>query len=154
VNEREKVVARLCARGLGRALKVRSTSMLSADPREAIGIVTIKVVTEEVVQVIGYGPVDRAPTIICRLDPMSRDASDLAPFAAWLAPAIEGPVKSGRLPRVWLPHGSTLECLDVLGHRFATNSSATADLRRMGSSRCTSRLDCSGRGTTPAGRRR
>jgi hypothetical protein len=132
MNEREKVVARLCARRNGRALPTRSTSMLCADPPDAIGIVTIKIVTEEVVQAIGYGSLNRVPTIICRLDPMSRDASDLAPFAAWLTPAIENPIRSGRLPRLWLPHGSTLECLDVLGHRFATNQSASANLRRMG----------------------
>jgi hypothetical protein len=132
MNEREKVVTRLCARRSRRALTSRSTSMLSADPLDAIGIVTIKIVTEEVVQAIGYGSIDRPPTIICRLDPMSRDASDLAPFAAWLTQAIEGQVRSGQLPRLWLPHSSTLECLDVLGHRFATNPAATADLRRMG----------------------
>src|SRR5262249_14683732 len=57
---------------------------------------------------------------------------DLAPFAAWLTSAIEGPVGSARLPRLWLPHGATLDCLDVLGRRFETNQSATADLRRMG----------------------
>jgi hypothetical protein len=132
MNEREKVVARLCARRSGRALTIRSTSMLAADPPDAIGIVTIKIVTEEVVQAVGYGSIDRPPKLICRLDPMSRDASDLAPFAAWLTSAIEGPVRLGLLPRLWLPHGSTLECLDVLGHRFATNQSASADLQRMG----------------------
>jgi hypothetical protein len=132
MNESEKAVARLCAHRNGRALPTRSTSILCADPPDAIGIVTIKIVTEEVVQAIGYGSINRAPTIICRPDPMSRDASDLAPFAAWLTSAIEAPVRLGSLPRLWLPHGSTLECLDVLGHRFATNQSASADLRRMG----------------------
>ncbi len=54
-------VARVLARRRGRLVPVRRTSALSSDPGGAFGIVMIKVVSEEVVQGIGYGRWARHP---------------------------------------------------------------------------------------------
>src|SRR5262249_47764931 len=110
----------------------RRLSTLSADPGTTIGIATIKIVTEEQVQAIAFGRIGGEPEILVRLDPISRDVSDLQPFAAFLAAVAGDAQRDDGALRVWIPHTGTLEALDVLGHRYWRNQSAPDAIRRMG----------------------
>lgn len=132
MNDFEEALHRLVARNHGRAIPIRRTSNLSPDPDTTIGIATIKIVTEEQVQAIAFGRIGDTPRILVRLDPISRDVSDLEPFADFLnAIADEAHARHGAL-RVWVPHAGTLESLDVLGHRYWRNQQASEAIRRMG----------------------
>ena len=132
MNEQEKIVLRLMARDRGHALCCRAASALAPDPGNVVGIAPIKVVTEEVIQAIAFGRLDHQPMVLARLNPMSRDASDLGDFARWLVDHVTSEIEAGRCPRIWLPHAGALECLDILGHRYATNREASDILREMG----------------------
>lgn len=132
MNDFEEALHRVAARHHGRALPIRRSSNLSTDPDTTIGIATIKIVTEEQVQAIAFGRIGDTPEILVRLDPISRDVSDLEPFAAFLTGiADEAHARDGAL-RVWVPHAGTLESLDVLGHRYWRNQQASDAIRRMG----------------------
>jgi hypothetical protein len=128
----QKLVRRLQARLLGRAVLIRETSDLSADPDRTIGIATIKIVTEEHIQALAFGELPGEPLVITRLNPLGRDASDLEPFADWLIRTYDDALRTKELVRVWLPHGNTLKTLDVLGHRYEHNKTASPSLQRMG----------------------
>ncbi len=128
----ENVLTRAVARHLGRALPIRETSFLSSDPVGAIGVATIKIVTDEQVQAIAYGRLDGSPEVIVRLNPIGRDVGDLLPFANFLCAAADDAMARGGEWRIWIPHGGTLETLDVLGHRYWRNQTASAEIVRMG----------------------
>lgn len=132
MNEAQRLVRRLEAHAAGRAVPIRGAFELSPDPLVTIGIATIKIVTEEHVQALAFGDFDGAPRVIGRIDPLGRDASDLEPFAEWLNEKFECAKRLDESVRVWLPHAQTLETLDVLGHRYERNTSASDALRRMG----------------------
>lgn len=132
MNDAQKLVRRLEAARAGRAVLVRASRELSPDPQVTVGIAPIKIVTEEHVQALAFGPIGSAPTLIARVDPLGRDASDLEPFAKWLNARMVSAQASGSMPRVWLPHRNALETLDVLGHRYERNRSASPDLQQMG----------------------
>ncbi|CAN7515933.1 hypothetical protein [Mesorhizobium caraganae] len=128
----EDSLHRVLARTGRRALAVRTSSSLSHDPDVTIGIATIKIVTEEQIQAIAYGPIGAEPTAIVRLNPIGRDVTDLLPFARFLEDAVQRAVATNSPVRVWLPHAVTLEALDVLGHRYWRNQNAPAEIVRMG----------------------
>jgi hypothetical protein len=129
----DEVAARIVARQLRHAVLVRRTSAVAPDPAITFGVAVLKVVSEEQVQAIAYGPLDLPPHVIVRRDPLSRDASDLTDFATYLASIADRAVVSHDPIRLWVGHDSAIECLDVLGHRYRTNPSATPELQRMGS---------------------
>jgi hypothetical protein len=54
------------------------------------------------------------------------------PFARFLVRAADEVVRRDVGLRVWVPHEKALEALDVLGHRYWRNSSAAAEIQRMG----------------------
>ena len=132
MSNMQDTLTRVLARHAGRALPIRSTSSLSADPSSAIGIATIKIVTEEQIQAIAFGSLGRAPNLIARLDPIGRDVTDLLPFARFLIEAIEHALEHEGELRIWVPHGETMAALDVLGHRYWRNQNASPEIVRMG----------------------
>lgn len=123
---------RALARAGGRALPIRTSSSLSNDPEVTIGIATIKIVTEEQIQAIAYGPIGAEPIAIVRLNPIGRDVADLVPFAQFLEAQVQRAIAANSALRIWLPHKATLEALDVLGHRYWRNQTAPAEVVRMG----------------------
>jgi hypothetical protein len=127
-----QVVARLAARSRGRAVVIADTASIAPDGEHAVGIAAIKIVTEEVIQALAFGPMGEIPQVIARVHPMSRDAADLEPFAAWLIATIESAVARDGLARIWVPHKETMELLAILGHRYRSNREASERLRRMG----------------------
>lgn len=132
MNERQLLTRRLQAHLAGRAVPIRSARELCADPPVVFGVATIKIVTEEHVQAVAFGDFRAPPRILARIDPMDRDASDLESFAEFLNEQFDRARRDGVLPRVWLPHTGTLETLDVLGHRYERNETASQCLRVMG----------------------
>jgi len=132
MNVVQEVASRAVARELGRAITVRQSSSVAPDPACTIGVTTVKIVTEEQVQAIAFGLIDAPPNIVLRLDPLGRDASDLLPFAEFTAQIRDRVLTREEPLRVWVPHEAALECIDVLGHRYATNTNASDELRDMG----------------------
>jgi hypothetical protein len=132
VNRFDDTMHRVLARHLRRAVTIRTSSSLSTDPALTVGVVTIKIVTEEQVQAIAFGRLGSEPQVIVRLDPIGRDVSDLAPFAAFMDQTATAAIAAGGALRVWVPHAATLEALDVLGHRYWQNQKAPSEVRRMG----------------------
>jgi hypothetical protein len=130
-SQQELVARRLSCLANGRAAALASSLSIGTDPGMSVGICTIKIVTEEQVQAIGYGSVDQPPNVLCRMDPLSRDVADLLPFAQWLG-GIATEAARGSDVRLWVPHKSALECIDVLGHRYASNREAPEAVQRMG----------------------
>lgn len=132
MNAFDEALHRVAARQHGGAIPIRRSSSLAPDPRTTIGVATIKIVTEEQVQAIAFGRIGSDPHILVRLDPISRDVSDLEPFATFLdAVADDVHADEGAL-RIWVPHAGTLEALDLLGHRYWRNQQAPDAIRRMG----------------------
>lgn len=123
---------RTLARARRRAFPIRTSSNLSSEPDVVIGIATIKIVTEEQIQAIAYGPIDSEPSAIVRLNPIGRDVADLVPFAQFLEAEMRRSIAANSQLRIWLPHKATLEALDVLGHRYWRNQTAPAEVVRMG----------------------
>jgi hypothetical protein len=123
---------RIFARSQNRAVPVRTASSISSDPAVTIGIATIKIVTEEQIQALAFGPLDSAPTLILRINPIGRDVADLAPFAAFLDQVANRALAAGGELRVWVPHAATVEALDIMGHRYWRNQNATPAITRMG----------------------
>ncbi|MDC9834950.1 hypothetical protein [Rhizobium binxianense] len=132
MNAFDDTLHRVLARYQGRAIPTRTSSRLSPDPNVSIGIATIKIVTEEQIQAIAFGPLDEVPQVIVRLDPIGRDVQDLEPFAAVLADAVARAIELECAFRIWVPHSVTLEALDVLGHRYWRNQTAPSSIVRMG----------------------
>lgn len=127
----EDTLHRVLARHTRRAIPTRTSSALSPDPNVTVGIATIKIVTEEQIQAIAFGALDREPRLVLRLDPIGRDVSDLRQFADFMDRTAALAMSRGQL-RVWIPHAVTLEALDVLGHRYWRNQNAPAEIVRMG----------------------
>ena len=132
MNAFEDTLNRVVARHTGRALATRTSSGLSPDPAVTIGVATIKIVTEEHIQAVAFGALDRDPQVVVRLDPIGRDVSDLRPFADFLNAVVDRALATTSAMRIWIPHGVTLEALDVLGHRYWRNENAPNEIRRMG----------------------
>jgi hypothetical protein len=132
MNTFDDTLHRVMARHVNRAIPSRTSSSLSNDPDVSVGIATIKIVTEEQVQAIAYGSLDGEPEIIVRLDPIGRSVKDLLPLAAFMDHTANRALASGGALRIWVPHSSTLEVLDVLGHRYWRNTTAPAEIVRMG----------------------
>jgi hypothetical protein len=128
----QDALTRVLARHVGRALPIRATSALASDPDTPIGVATIKIVTEEQIQAIAFGPLTGAPAVIARLDPIGRDVADLLPFALFLERSAQQAVARGGEMRIWVPHAETIAALDVLGHRYWKNQSAPPEIVRMG----------------------
>lgn len=123
---------RMTARIENRAIPIRGGSSFAADPHETIGIATIKIVTEEQIQAIAYGRLDEPPKVIVRHNPLSRDVSDLLPFAEYLNEWADQVAATGGEGRVWTPHSDAIDTIDVLGHRYGFNDNAPAVVQRMG----------------------
>ncbi|MDA8350656.1 MAG: hypothetical protein M0038_17990 [Pseudomonadota bacterium] len=132
MNVLQEVASRAVARELGRAIPVRQASSVAPDPACTIGVATVKIVTEEQVQAIAFGSLNAPPHIVVRLDPLGRDAADLLPFAKFTAQIRDRVLAQDEALRVWVPHEAALESIDVLGHRYATNTKAADELRDMG----------------------
>jgi len=129
MNEVEKLAARVLARQQGEAIVVRETRSIADDPAETIGIAGIRVVTEDQVQALAFGPIEGAPQLVCRLEPMSRETSDLESFATWLCAHVARQMARNQPLRVWVPHKKTVEMLGVLGRRYERNQSASPTLQ-------------------------
>lgn len=129
MNESEKLAVRILARQQGQAIVVRQTRSITDDPAEAIGIAGIRVVTEDQVQALAYGPIGGTPQLACRLEPMSRQTNDLESFAAWLCAHVVRQIARNQPLRVWVPHKKTVEMLGVLGRRYERNPSASTMLQ-------------------------
>ena len=123
---------RMMARVENRAIAIRGGPSFAMDPDQTIGIATIKIVTEEQVQAIAYGPLDAPPAIIVRRNPLSRDVSDLMPFATYLRDWADRVSLAGGEGRVWTPHADAIDTIDILGHRYGYNDKAPEAVRRMG----------------------
>lgn len=123
---------RMMARVENRAIAIRGGASFAMDPDQTIGIATIKIVTEEQVQAIAYGPLDAPPAIIVRRNPLSRDVSDLMPFATYLRDWADRVSLAGGEGRVWTPHADAIDTIDILGHRYGYNDKAPEAVRRMG----------------------
>lgn len=126
------VIGRVVARAQGRAVPTRSAFSISDDPSAAFGIAPVKMVSEELVQSIAYGNVAEKPAVVTRWNPLSRDTGELEPFAKALDAYLTACIAAGELPRIWVPHGSALTVLELLGHRYRTNKNASPTLQRMG----------------------
>ena len=57
---------RILARSLNTAVPIRTASSMSYDPTVSVGIATIKIVTEEQIQALAFGPLNATPTLILR----------------------------------------------------------------------------------------
>src|SRR5689334_7248475 len=125
------LVARLLAAKERRALPIRTSSALAADPPVAFGIAPIRVVSEELVQAVAFGRLDRVPTIATTWNPLDREVAFLEPLAEQLNAYLSDCIVAQILPRVWLPHGTALDILDILGHRYRANKHATDIIRRL-----------------------
>jgi hypothetical protein len=132
MNAFDDSLLRVVARHTGRAIPTRTSSGLSTDPEITIGIATIKIVTEEQIQAIAYGDLDRDPQVIVRLNPIGRDVGDLIPFAQFMNQTADRVVQSQSQLRIWIPNSATLEGLDILGHRYWRNQTAPEVIVRMG----------------------
>ena len=132
MNTFDEALHRVLARQQRRAVPIRLSRELSDDPAITIGIATIKIVTEEQIQAIAFGPIDHPPNIIVRLDPIGRDVTDILAFADFLNTTIDRAGAGNDQMRVWIPHGITLEALDILGHRYWRNQTAPDAVTRMG----------------------
>lgn len=132
MNSLDDTLSRILARHKKQAIPIRASSTLAADPEVSIGIATIKIVTEEQIQAIAYGPVGASPGVVARLDPIGRDVADLLPFARFMIHEFERALAAGGVPRVWIPHSETLKALDVLGHRYWRNPEAPTEIVEMG----------------------
>ncbi len=132
MNSFDDSLSRLLARRERRALLKRTSSPLSPDPALTYGIATIKIVTEEQIQAIAFGSLDSPPSVIVRLNPIGRDVTDLTPFAEFLNGVAQRTVEGDESVRLWIPHAATLESIDILGHRYASNPNAPDPIRRMG----------------------
>ncbi len=126
------VLTRITARSEGRAIPIRGGSSFAPDPEEVIGIATIKIVTEEQIQAIAYGRLDNEPTLLVRMNPISRDITDLAPFADFVGEWATRVEHNRGFGRIWVPHRDTIDALDILGHRYMRNENAPESVRRMG----------------------
>lgn len=129
-----KAAARIVAHSLGRAIPVVECCSLFPDPKTVFGIAPIRVVSEQRVQAIAFGPLDGTPPqLVTITNPLNRESDELGPFAQALDSYLSGMLRQGLLPRIWLPHVAALEVVDILGHRYRTNRKASALLQRMGS---------------------
>jgi hypothetical protein len=159
MTEDIELAARIIARRFGWAIPIRRTSVLAPDPHNVFLICPIRVVAEQRVQAIAFGPPDGAPQIVVSINPLSRESMSLEPFAEalddyfravmedydtfWGESAADGTTEpmfddareaelATLLPRVWVANGTALEVLELLGHRYRTNVNASPILRRMG----------------------
>lgn len=130
-SQQEIVAKRVFARGAGRAIPLARSFSMGADPDLTIGVCTIKIVTEEQVQAIAFGPIDQPPQILTRLDPLSRDVSDLTPFAQFMV-TTGAAISAGANVRLWTAHEAGMETIDLLGRRYVNNSEAPQIVRDMG----------------------
>lgn len=132
MNAFDDSLLRVIARRTNRAIPARNSSSISTDPSISVGIATIKIVTEDQIQAIAFGSLDREPEIVIRLDPIGRDVADLLPFAQFMGRLADDALAAEGACRVWIPHSVTLEALDILGHRYWRNQNAPAEIVRMG----------------------
>jgi len=132
VNDVVMPVARVVARARGRAVPVVDSFMLTPDPPLVFGIAPIRVVSEQRVQAIAFGTMDRKPEIITIWNPLNRESSELAPFAKALDSFLRRTQVRNEIPRIWLPHAAALEIIDLLAHRYRTNRNASEELNRLG----------------------
>jgi hypothetical protein len=123
---------RILARSVGRALPTRATSSIGPDPNPVFGIAPIKVVSEDIIQAVAFGRLDAAPQVAVRWNPLSRDTSALEPFARALDEYLTAASVGNRLGRVWVPNGTALTLIELLGYRYRTNQQASPALRRLG----------------------
>lgn len=126
------ITGRILARDRGRAVLIRQTSAIEADPEPCFGVAPIRMVSEELVQAIAFGSMSGPPQVAVRWNPLSRDPGQLPDFAIALEGYLTEALDAGRLPRIWVPHTAALEVTDLLGHRMRRNRNATPDLQRMG----------------------
>jgi hypothetical protein len=130
-SQQEILARRLFARGLGRATPLAESFAMGRDPELAIAIAPIRIVTEEQVQAIAFGHIGAPPQILTRMDPLSRDVSDLIPFAQFMA-QTGAAIAAGARARLWLPHQNAIDTLDLLGRRYITNQQAPQIVRELG----------------------
>ena len=123
---------RMMARVENAAIAIRGGSSFAQDPKDTIGIATIKIVTEEQVQAVAFGRLDEAPSIIVRHNPLSRDVTDLLPLAKYVSEWADRVAAAGGEGRVWTPHSDAIDTIDVLGHRYGFNDKAPEVVQRMG----------------------
>lgn len=127
-----EIVARIYAHKEKRAVPIRATSALAPSPMPAFGIAPVRVVSEQRAQAIAYGLMGKAPDVVVSWHPLGRESAWLEPFAKALDDYLSLCSLQAKPPRIWVPHGSALEVVDLLGHRYRRNKKATDSLRCMG----------------------
>lgn len=126
------VLARARARVRVQSVAVRERATLAGDPPNTFGIGAIRLVSEEHVQAIAFGPINQPANIVTRWHPLGRESSDLSPFALALDRYLTDMLEARLLPRIWVPTTATLELLEMMGHRFHSNREAAPEIQRMG----------------------
>jgi hypothetical protein len=125
--------ARIAARKIGRAVLVVDRFAITPETSDRVfGIAPIRVVSEQRPQAIAFGLLSGPPRIITIPNPLGRSSQELEPFADALNEYVVEALRNDRMPRIWLPHQSALELLDILGHRYRTNKQASQKLQQMG----------------------
>jgi hypothetical protein len=126
------VLARARAHAGEHAVAIRERATLAPEPPKAFGIAAIRLVSEEHVQAIAYGPLERPPSIVTRWHPLGRDSSELAPFATDLDAYLTEMLEQNLLPRIWTPTSATVDLLEMMGQRFHSNREASLEIQQMG----------------------
>ena len=132
MNSTTEAVARMLAYADGTSLPVTDATVFTTDTTDVLAITFVKMVSENVAQAVAFGHPDRPPRVLVRWNPLSRESGDLEPLAAAVHAHIAGALDANRCPRVWLPHESALEMIDLLGRRYRRNPAASAALQQMG----------------------
>lgn len=131
-TELQHEMKRILARLNKRAIPIRSTSALVHDPESSIGIALIRLAGEEHLQAIAYGYLDQPPNIVSFWNPLDRSVPRMEEFAFFLIGYLEHCIQVRQLPRVWVPHRSALQAIEILGERFGFDGTARDPLPRMG----------------------
>lgn len=146
------LLARLLAYRDGRAYPQASHRQVSIQP-DALVLAPLALAGEDTtIHIVAYGPVGRAPRVLCVPDPRKRD-NQYGLFAE-LGADIEGYFRrcrdAGRFPQVWVSSGPVAAHLDTLADRLRYNR-LTPSVKRFGEllSYATGRLPVAGQQALP-----
>lgn len=109
--------ARLLARARQRSVAVADSYDIRHDPTETFAIVPMRVVGEEVIQAVGYGPIGRPPQIVVEHHALSRRTNFLDPFAKALDAYLTRAVNA-EFPRIYIANAAALELLTIMAARY------------------------------------
>ncbi len=131
MNESAEAFLRVAAARARRALPLASSYRLTPDPVECFAIAPLRVVAEDLIQVVAYGNPDDQPSIAHEALPLSRRTAFLEPFSIALEEYIQRSVANGGA-RIYLPHANALEVIALLAPRLEHNREASPVIQRLG----------------------